>query len=48
MSTEKPLARGMTLEEFTRGRYTAHFIHDWRNSAEGWHDEIVKVMGPPE
>jgi hypothetical protein len=48
MSTKKPLMRGMRLEKFQKGKYTAHVIHDWRESAEAWHDEIVEIVGPVE
>jgi hypothetical protein len=37
--------RGLSVEEFVPGKYTAYFIYNWRVSAEGWHDEIAKIVG---
>ncbi len=48
MNTDKPLLRGMSLEEFQKGRYTAYFIYNWRPSAAAWREEIIEIVGEPE
>jgi hypothetical protein len=48
VSVTKPLVRGMSLEEFQKGRYTAYFIYNWRPSAAGWREEIIEIVGEPK
>jgi len=38
------LIQGLSMEPFEKGKYTAYFLHDWRVSAEGWHDEIAGIV----
>lgn len=35
---------GFAIEPFEKGRYTAHFIHSWEPSAEGYKAEIEKII----
>jgi len=41
---ELPLLKGLAVEPFERVKYTAYFIYNWRVSAEGWQDEIAKIL----
>jgi hypothetical protein len=48
VSSEKPLMPGFRIEPFERGRYTAYFIHQWRQSTEAWREEIIDIVGKPK
>ena len=45
--TSIPLLKGLSVELFEKGRYTAYFIYNWRFSPEAWREEILKIVGKP-
>jgi hypothetical protein len=48
ITTDRPLLRGMRLEKFKEGKYTAYFIYGWHVSSEAWRKEIEEIVGPPK